>query len=59
MQETHRGQDLIPESGTFSGIGNGNLFHYSCLGSPMDRGTWWAAVHSVTKSQTRLNIDKA
>ena len=21
----------------------------------MDRGAWWAAVHGVTKSQTRLN----
>ena len=23
-----------------------------CLETPMDRGAWWAAVHSVTKSQT-------
>ena len=22
---------------------------------PMDRGAWWAAVHEVTKSQTRLS----
>ena len=28
---------------------------YSCLESPMDRGAWWAAVHGVTKSQTRLS----
>ena len=21
----------------------------SCLGNPMDRGAWWAAVHGVTK----------
>ena len=27
---------------------------YSCLGNPMDRRTWQAAVHGVTKSQTRL-----
>ena len=27
---------------------------YSCLESPMDGGAWWAAVHGVTKSQTRL-----
>ena len=28
---------------------------YSCLGNPMDRGTWWATVHGVSKSQTRLS----
>ena len=27
---------------------------YSCLESPMDGGAWWAAVHGVAKSQTRL-----
>ena len=27
---------------------------YSCLGSPMDRGVWWATVLGVTKSQTQL-----
>ena len=26
----------------------------SCLGNPMDRGDWWATVHGVAKSQTRL-----
>ena len=28
---------------------------YSCLENPMDRGAWWAAVHGVTKSRTRLS----
>ena len=28
---------------------------YSCLENPMDRGTWWAAVHGVAKSWTRLS----
>ena len=28
---------------------------YSCLGNPMDRGAWWAAVHEVTKNRTRLS----
>ena len=23
--------------------------HYFCLGSPMDRGAWWATFHGVTK----------
>ena len=27
----------------------------SCLENPMDRGAWWAAVHGVAKSQTRLS----
>ena len=27
----------------------------SCLENPMDRGAWWAAVHGVTKSRTRLS----
>ena len=40
-----------PESGTFPGEGNGNPFQYSCLENPMDRGTWWAAVHGIEKSQ--------
>ena len=33
----------------YSGVGNGNPLQYSCLGNSMDRGTWWAAVHGVTK----------
>ena len=28
---------------------------YSCLETPMDGGAWWAAVHGVTKSRTRLS----
>ena len=35
--------------------GNGSPLHYSCLETPMDRGAWWAAVHGVTMSQTRLS----
>ena len=35
--------------------GNGTPLQYSCLENPMDGGAWWAAVHGVTKSQTRLN----
>ena len=29
--------------------GNGNPLQYSCLGNPMDRGVWQAAIHGVTK----------
>ena len=34
--------------------GNGTPFQYSCLENPMDGGVWWAEVHGVTKSRTRL-----
>ena len=34
--------------------GNGTPLQYSCLENPMDRGAWWAAVHGVAKSRTRL-----
>ena len=37
------------------GEGNGTLLQYSCLEDPMDGGAWWAAVHGVAKSQTRLS----
>ena len=37
------------------GEGNGTPLQYSCLENPMDGGAWWAAVHGVEKSQTRLS----
>ena len=40
---------LIPGWGRSSGEGNGNPLQYSCLGNPMDRGAWRAAVHRVAK----------
>jgi len=40
---------LIPGSGRSPGGGNGNPLQYSCLGNPMDRGTWWATVYGVCK----------
>ena len=45
----------IPGLGGSPGVGNGNPRQYSCLGNPMDRGAWWATVHGVAKSQTRLS----
>ena len=45
----------IPGSGRSPGEGNGNPLQYSCLKNPTGRGTWWAAVHGVAKSQTRLS----
>ena len=35
--------------------GNGTPLQYSCLENPMDGGAWWAAVHGVSKSWTRLS----
>ena len=37
------------------GEGNGTPLQYSCLENPMDGGAWWAAVHGVAKSRTRLS----
>ena len=37
------------------GEGNGTPLQYSCLENHMDGGAWWAAVHGVAKSQTRLS----
>ena len=34
---------------------NGTPLQYSCLKNPMDRGAWWAAVHGIAKSRTRLS----
>ena len=45
----------IPGWGRSPGEGNGHPLQYSCLENPMDGGVWWATVHGVTKSRTRLN----
>ena len=45
----------IPGSGRSPGEGNGNPLQYSCLENPMNGGAWWATVHRVEKSQTRLS----
>ena len=38
-----------------SSIDDGTPLQDSCLENSMDRGAWWAAVHGVVKSQTRLS----
>ena len=38
--------------GRSPGGGHGNPLQYSCLENPLDRGDWWARVHSITKSPT-------
>ena len=47
--------DSVPGSERSPGEGNNNPLQYSCLQNSMDRGAWWATVHGVTKSQTRLS----
>ena len=44
----------IPDLGRYPGGGNGNPVQYSCLENPMDREAWWATVHGVAESPTRL-----
>ena len=39
----------------YIGEGSGTPLQYSCLENPMDGGAWWAAVHGVTESWTRLS----
>ena len=46
---------LIPGLGRSPGEGNRNPLQDSCLENPMDRGAWWATVHGVAKSRTRLS----
>ena len=45
----------IPGLGRSPGERNGNLLQYSCLEDLMDRGSWQAIDHGITKSQTRLS----
>ena len=45
----------IPGLGRSPGEGNGNPPQHFCLENPMDGRAWWATVHGVTKSQTRLS----
>ena len=44
----------IPGLGRFPGDGLGNSLQCSCLENPVDREAWWAIVHGVAKSWTRL-----
>ena len=39
----------ISGPGRYSGVGNNNPQQYSCPENPIDRGSWWATVHGVSK----------
>ena len=45
----------IPGLGRSPGGGDENPLQYSCLENSMDRGAWWATVHGIEESQTRLS----
>ena len=44
----------IPDSGRSPEGGHDNPLSYSCLENPTDGRAWWATVHGVAKSRTRL-----
>ena len=46
---------LIPGSRRSPGKGHSNPFQYSRLDNPMDRGAWWATVHSIAESDMTEN----
>ena len=47
-----RDAGLTPGSGRCPEEGNSNLLQYCCLENPVDRGAWWATVHSIANSWT-------
>ena len=49
-------KNLVLGLGRSPAEGNGNSLQSSCLGNPMKRGAWWAMVHGVAKSRTRLSM---
>ena len=51
------GAGSISRSGRPPGGGNGNLFQYSFLENPMDRGAWLATVHGIMKNRTRQSTN--
>ena len=51
----HRRCRFNPWARKIPGEGNGNLFKYSCMGNPMDRGAWQTIADGVTKSWTWLS----
>ena len=49
-----RDMGSIPRLGSSPEGGHGNPLQYSCLENLMNKGAWWATVHGVAQSQTRL-----
>ena len=59
QRETDKSTIMVGSFSTLPSIIDGtrrsNPLQYSCLKNPMDRGTWQAIVHEVTKSQIQLS----
>ena len=49
-----RDAGFIPGSGRSPGGGYGSPLQFSCLENSMDRGAWWATIHRVVRSWTRV-----
>ena len=47
---------LIPGSGRSPRERNGNPLQYSCLGNPLDTGTWQATVYGISKESSRTQL---
>ena len=50
--DLHAVQETFLYSPTLTLVGNGKPLQYSCLENSIDRGSWQATVHGVTKSRT-------
>ena len=52
--------EAVGDTGSIPGLGrspggrHGYPLQYPCLENPVDRGAWWATVHGVSESWTRL-----
>ena len=46
----------IPGCGIAPGGSHSNPLQCSCLENPMDRGSWGAVVHRITKRQTHTEV---
>ena len=55
VSDSVKGRSLFQVLRVVEGEGNGTPLQYSFLENPMYGGAWEAAVHGVTKSQTRLS----
>ena len=56
QRRKHQRHGSVPGLARFPGVGNSSSFQYSCLENSTGRESWWATVHGVTKSQTRLSV---
>ena len=54
--ENAKDAGTIPGLERSPGEGNGNPLQYSCLGNPMDRGAWRAAVPGVTTESDTTEV---